>query len=104
MIDVKIGLATGSVGQFGERFRGLRVMHFHKTNSVRGSLVGADNTKAISHNGLAICGRALSTLLLARLFLFRSYSRREPSSYALRREFFASFAKSRLARSKERNL
>ena len=44
MIDVKIGLATGSVGQFGERFRGLRVMHFHKTNSVRGSLVGADNT------------------------------------------------------------
>ncbi len=28
----------------------------------------------------------------------KTYSRREPNSYALRREFFASFAKSRLAR------
>ena len=35
---------------------------------------------------------------LEYLDLSQSYSRREPNSYALRREFFASFAKSRLAR------
>ena len=44
MIDVEIGLAAESFGQFGEGFTGLALLRFHKTNSVRGSLVGADNT------------------------------------------------------------
>ena len=36
--------------------------------------------------------------LVKFLLLDGRYSRREPNSYALRREFFASFAKSHLAR------
>ena len=41
---------------------------------------------------------AVGKMIACEIFLHLSYSRREPNSYALRREFFASFAKSHLAR------
>ena len=64
MIDVKIGLAAERFGQFGERRQMRHIRKFtrtlYKKNSVRGSLVGADNIGEPVCTGLAICGRALS--------------------------------------------
>jgi len=44
MIDVKIGLATGSLGQLANDQGTLHSRIFARQKSVRGSLVGADNT------------------------------------------------------------
>ena len=66
---MKIGLAAGFFGQFGEGSQNAAGTKIHKTNSVRGSLVGADNIAVSQHIGARYLWSRPEHLLLARLFL-----------------------------------
>jgi hypothetical protein len=74
MIDVKIGLAAERFGQFGERRQMRHIRKFtrtlYKKNSVRGSLVGADNIRRTCMHGARCLWSRPEHLLLARLFLY----------------------------------
>ena len=57
MVDVKIGLATESLGQFGEGFMGSGLGIFIKQNSVRGSRSAQTILSRTRILGLAFYGR-----------------------------------------------